>query len=164
MAVAGCHRELKEPPVLGVPVDHIAVMDREEAAEHVLTLLAIERALDGEHREASVLIVGAAGVVLELVAQAWHHREADLHPGELLKQTRHVQVILRCVEPYPGKDELARLRMLVVGLVHMPDDRDGQLPVHATATASSRRRTNSGSSDVNSIPARGPIGLPMNAR
>src|SRR5205085_1131562 len=55
------------------------------------------------------------------------------HLRKFLEQPRHVQVVLRRVKPHPREHELARLRMPVVRLVHVPDDRDGQLPVHALA-------------------------------
>ena len=167
MPVACGHRELQEPAVLLVPVDDVSVMDREEPAEHVLPLLVGERAVDGDHRQSGVLVVGATGVILELVTQARHHREMRLHPRELLEQARHVEVVLRRVQAHPRQDELARLGMLVVRLVHVPDDRDGQLPVHTfteSRDASAKRlRTRSGSSARMSQAARGPLGFPKSA-
>ena len=167
MPIAGRHRELQEPAVLVVPVDDVAVVDREEAPQHVLALLRREDAVDRAHRQSRVLVVRAARVVLELVAQARDHREVHLHPRELLEEPRHVEVVLGRVEAHPGQHELARLRVLVVRLVHVPDDRDGELPVHtftgSPAASSKRRRTSSGSSATMSHAARGPWRVPSSA-
>ena len=93
-AIARRRRELEQAEVLLVAVDDVAVMDREEAPQHVLLLLRREVAVHGAHRDAGVLVVRAARVLLELIAEAWHHREVRLHLGELLEQPRHVEVIL----------------------------------------------------------------------
>ena len=163
--VAGRHRQLEQTPVFVITVDDVAVMDREEPPQDVHALLVSEHPVHCAHREARVLVVGTARVILELIAQARHHREVHLHAGELLKEPRHVQVILRRVEAHPRQHELAGLRVLVVGLVHVPEDRDGQLSVHGARPRSSRRRrTRSGSIERRSHPARGPTGFPMKAR
>src|SRR5207237_3369665 len=141
---------------------YVAVVDREETPEHVLLLLVPEVAFDGQHGEPRVLVIGAARVVLELIAQAWHHREARSNTRELLEQPGHVQVVLGRMQPHPGQDEFAGLRVLVIGLMHVPDDRDRKLAVHSAASAR-RLRTNARSSDATSHAARGPLGFPSSA-
>src|SRR5207249_9422106 len=59
------HAELEQAAVLVVPMNDVAVVDGEEATEHVLLLLRGEQAVDGPHRYACVLVVGATRVVLE---------------------------------------------------------------------------------------------------
>ncbi len=82
--VAGRHGQLQEAAIFVVTVDNVAVVDREEPTQDVRAFLAGEHAVHRAHREPRVFVVGAARVVLELIAQARDHREVHLHLGELL--------------------------------------------------------------------------------
>ena len=82
--IAGRHRELQQAAVLLIAMDDVAVMDREEAPQDVRALLVGEDPIDRAHRESRVLVVGAAGVVLELITKTRHHREVHPDAWELL--------------------------------------------------------------------------------
>src|SRR2546426_6053436 len=150
--------------VVGNAMHHPLMRDREEASQQMQTIVDRKAAIAGAQREPRVGVVLAAGDLLQLVVKGGDQCEVHLNVWELVKQPRHVQVVLRGMQSDPGQDDLARLGMPVVRLVHVPDDGDRQLSVHARTASSSRRRTNSRSCDARSRPACGPCGLPMKAR
>ena len=63
------------------------------------------------------------GKGLELRDERRHQVEGDMHAGELLEHGDHAPVVLDRVHPHPGQDVLAGGEVLVVGLVHVPQQR-----------------------------------------
>ena len=161
--VSGGVREMEQPLVFGVTANDVLMMDREEPLEDVLPFRRRQIALRSAERDPRVLILRAARVLVELVAQRGDHREVRLDSRVLLEQASHVQVVLRGVETHPRQDDLAALRVLVRRLMHVPEDRDPELAPHADAASRNRPRTNAGSSVTMSHAARGPLERPSSA-
>jgi hypothetical protein len=70
-----------------------------------------------------VAIAGTIGRErLNLHQQRWHQVEGNAHAREFAQQRHHAPVILGCVQPHPRQHVLARREILVVRLVHVPQD------------------------------------------
>ena len=75
--------------------------------------------------ELEVPVAGAAlSERLELHEQRRHEVERQLHPRELAHQRSHPEVILEPVHADPRQHVLARCKIFVVRLVHVPEDGD----------------------------------------
>ena len=70
-------------------------------------------------------VAGAVGGErLELHQQRRHQVEGHLDAGKLAQQRHHPVVVLQRVQPDPRQDVLARDEVLVVRLVHVPQEGD----------------------------------------
>ena len=81
-------------------------------------------------------VAGAVlGERLDLRDQRRHQVEGDAEPREFLEHGDHAPVVLDGVQPHPRQDVLAGGEVLVIGLVHVPQQRELH---HAQFCASGR--------------------------
>jgi len=77
----------------------------------------------GLQRERQELVRGAVlHVILYLLQERRHEVECLVDIGKIGQERGHVVVILDPVHPDPGKDVRARDIILIIGLVHVPDE------------------------------------------
>ncbi len=119
---------LQQVPVSWRGADVPLPVDHEERAQDRLPLLRPELR-DRTRRELEEPVPGAARhVLLELLEE--HRREVHgaAHARVAIQDPRHVVVGAGRVEAHPGHEELARLRLLVGRLVHVPEEGEADLP------------------------------------
>jgi hypothetical protein len=62
------------------------------------------------------------GKGLHLHEERGHEVEGHPHAGELLQDRNHAVVVLDRMQSYPGEDVLAGGEILVIGLMHVPEN------------------------------------------
>ena len=114
------------------PVDH-------EEAAHDRGALVRPELVRGARRQLQEAIARAPGdVVLELLQQDRREVHGAADPGVALQDPRHVVVRAGGVEPDPGQEVLARVRVAVGRLVHVPEEREAGL-LHRSRTVTAGR-------------------------
>ena len=111
-------------PVAGVDVDHVLALGVEEVLQDEIDVVVIERRGRLE-TQLEIPVTGAVlGKRLELHEQRRDEVERHLDVGTLAQDGHHAVIVLEGVQPDPRQDVLVGREVLVIRLVHMPQDGD----------------------------------------
>ena len=107
-----------------VRVDHVLALGVEEVLQDEVDVAAVE--VDGRlQAQLQETVAGAPlGKGLELHEQRRHQVEGHPNVRELAQQRHHAVVVLQRVQADPRQDVLAGRQVLVIRLVHVPQDGD----------------------------------------
>ena len=120
--------QVQEVAVSGMEADHPVPGRHEEVVEYELGVLELQ-VRRGDLRAPKKSIRRAPfHVVQQLVHHRRHQVDDATRPGIVRQQAGHAVVVLDPVQPDPGHGQFARRRLLVVGLVLVPEN--GQRHIH----------------------------------
>ncbi len=107
-------------------LDHSFPICEEEVLEYeyLLSFIEITCTFDGHLKKSVARIMFR--VLDNLLDQRRYEIEGLPDFGKLLEDDRHIEVILCSMEPHPWKPVYAREWIFVIGLVHMPEERNGE--------------------------------------
>src|SRR5262245_11913031 len=111
--------------VASVWLDHPLVLRRKEVLDDERLVFRGQR-LGRLQAKLQIPVVGLIGrECLQLHEERRHQVERGANLRELLQQRHHAVVVLQGMQANPRQDVLARDEVLVIGLVHVPEERNG---------------------------------------
>ena len=108
--------------VPGIDLDHPLALRMEEVLEDEDDVRLGEIGSGCEAQIEDTIACAICRKCLELDEQRRHQVERDADARKLPKERRHPVVVLQRVHPHPGEDVLAGDEILVVRLMHVPED------------------------------------------